>query len=205
MRKLDAYFQIFNGGWRAKGERRDGHVMCSTNLGLSLWHPGDIKWHLQCSVSPVINVVTMFFIKLRGEMKENCRNRTLLDHFTENSFYRFFLTERHLTETPFDQTPFDRTPFDRKAIWPKHHWPNAVWPNTIWPKHHLTERRLTETPFYRKDIWPIFFSENDHLTESTFDKKCHLTEKTIAQKVIWPKIHLTESSFDQKLLLKMVI
>jgi hypothetical protein len=38
----------------------------------------------------------------------------VLDHFTEKSFYRIFLTERHLTETPFD-----RTPFDRKFIFPK--------------------------------------------------------------------------------------
>jgi hypothetical protein len=40
----------------------------------------------------------------------------VLDHFSEKSFYRLFLTERHLTETPFDRTPFDRTSFDRKAI-----------------------------------------------------------------------------------------
>jgi hypothetical protein len=40
----------------------------------------------------------------------------VLVHFTEKSFHRIFLTERHLTETPFNRTPFDRTPFDRKAI-----------------------------------------------------------------------------------------
>jgi hypothetical protein len=40
----------------------------------------------------------------------------VLDHFTEKSFYRIFLTERHLTETPFDRTPFDRMPFDRNTI-----------------------------------------------------------------------------------------
>jgi hypothetical protein len=54
--------------------------------------------------------------------------------FTEKSFYRFFLDR-----TPFDRTPLDRTPFDRKAIW---------------PKHHLTERRLTESSFYQKVFWP---------------------------------------------------
>jgi hypothetical protein len=67
---------------------------------------------------------------------------TVLDHFTEKSFYRFFLTERHLTETPFDRTPFDRTPFDRKAILPKHHF----------SERRLTEHHLTERPFDRNTI-----------------------------------------------------
>jgi hypothetical protein len=49
-----------------------------------------------------------------------------------------------------------------------------------------------------------YFSENSHLTESTFEKKRHLAEK-ILLKVVWPKIHLTESSFDRKLFLKMII
>jgi hypothetical protein len=51
---------------------------------------------------------------------------------TEKSFHRNFLTE-----TPFDRTPFDRMPFDRKFIR---------------PNRRLTERRLTESSFYRKNI-----------------------------------------------------
>jgi hypothetical protein len=40
--------------------------------------------------------------------------KIVLDHFTEKSFQRNFLTER-----PFDRTPFDRMPFDRKFILPE--------------------------------------------------------------------------------------
>jgi hypothetical protein len=55
-------------------------------------------------------------------------------------------------------------------------------------ERHLTETPFDRTPFDRKLILPKghmtdFFSENGHLTESTFDKKCHFTEKKIAQKV----------------------
>jgi hypothetical protein len=105
--------------------------------------------------------------------------------------------------------------FDRKAI-----WPNTIWPNVIWPKVNSTESPFNRAPFDRKFILPKghltdLFSENDHLTESTFDKKCHLTEKnceqgpkihltesffwkwSFDQKVIWPKGHLTERSFDR--------
>jgi hypothetical protein len=101
----------------------------------------------------------------------------VLDHFTEKSFHRKFLTER---------------PFDRKFIL---------------PNCRLSERCLTESLFYRKVIWPIFISENGHLTESTFDKKCHLTEKKLGISsfisFIWPKAfsennHLTERSSDRK-------
>jgi hypothetical protein len=59
----------------------------------------------------------------------------------------------------------------------------------------------------------FFFSENGYLTESTFDKKCYLTEKKLCtrltensfdRKFIWPKAfskngHLNESSYDRKL------
>jgi hypothetical protein len=82
--------------------------------------------------------------------------------------------------------------FDRKAIWPNHHL----------TEHRLTECYLTESSFdwiavKLNAVWPIFFSDNSHLTESTFDKKSHLTEKN-AHKVVWPKIHWTErSSFDR--------
>jgi hypothetical protein len=66
---------------------------------------------------------------------------TVLDHFTEKSFYRKFLTE-----TPFDRTPFDRMPFDRKFILPK---------KVIWPKTKNFKRS-----FDRK------YLENGHLTEN---------------------------------------
>jgi hypothetical protein len=88
----------------------------------------------------------------------------VLDHFTEKSFYRIFLTKRHLTETPFDRTSFDRPPFDRMPF-----DRNTIWPNRrkfILLKGHITG----------------FFSENGHLTESTFDKKCHLTEKKLRRR-----------------------
>jgi hypothetical protein len=88
----------------------------------------------------------------------------VLDHFTQKSFYRFFL------------------------------------PNAIWPKHHLTECHLTETSFYRKVIWPIFFRKwsYDRINLRPWPKK-------ITQKVVWPKIYLTESfywkwSFDRKVI-----
>jgi hypothetical protein len=53
----------------------------------------------------------------------------------------------------------------------------------------LTGTPFDRTPFDRKFILPKghmadFFSENGHLTESAFDKKCHLTEKKITQKVV---------------------
>jgi hypothetical protein len=60
-------------------------------------------------------------------------------HFTE-----IFYLKGHLTETPLDRTPFDRMPIDWKFIR---------------PNRRLSERRLTESSFYRKVIWPIFFSE----------------------------------------------
>jgi hypothetical protein len=67
---------------------------------------------------------------------------------------------------------------------------------------------FNRTPFDRKFILPnghmTNFSENGHLTESIFDKKCHLAEKNCAQG------RLTENSFDrisfdQKFFLKMII
>jgi hypothetical protein len=70
-------------------------------------------------------------------------------------------------------------PFDRIAFQP----------NAVWPKVHFTERSYNR-----------FFSENGHLTESTFAKKCNLTEKTLRtrsfdRKFISPKVHLNESFF----------
>jgi hypothetical protein len=53
----------------------------------------------------------------------------VLNHFTEKSFQRKFLTEK-----PFARTPFARMPFDRK---------------NIWPNRRLTKGRLTESSFYR--------------------------------------------------------
>jgi hypothetical protein len=55
------------------------------------------------------------------------------------------------------EKPFDRTPFDRMPFDRK----------LILPKGQMTD----------------LFSENGHLTESTFEKKSHLTEK-FAQKVV---------------------
>jgi hypothetical protein len=69
--------------------------------------------------------------------KTGSRDASVLDHFTEKSFHRQILTESPLTETLFDRTPFDRIPFDRKFIR---------------PNRRLTERRLTESSFYRKVI-----------------------------------------------------
>jgi hypothetical protein len=112
----------------------------------------------------------------------------VLDHFTENSFHQIFWAKGNLTEHRLTECHLTE----------------------IGPNRRLTERRLTGSSFYRKVIWPIFFSENGHLTESTFGKKCHLTEKNCAQgrltensfdwKFIWPKAfsendHLTESFF----------
>jgi hypothetical protein len=52
----------------------------------------------------------------------------VLDHFTEKSFQRTFLTERHLTETPFDRTPFDRKLIlPNKVIWPKTNFFKNIW------------------------------------------------------------------------------
>jgi hypothetical protein len=62
----------------------------------------------------------------------------VLDHFTEKSFHRIFLTERHLTETPFD-----RTPFDRKFILPK----KVIWPKTKFIKRSL-DRNFLEKGHY---------------------------------------------------------
>jgi hypothetical protein len=71
----------------------------------------------------------------------------------------------------------------------------------------LTALPFDRTPFDRKFILPKghmtdFFSENGHLTESTFDKKFHLTEKICAQgrsfdrKLFSKNGHLTDRSFD---------
>jgi hypothetical protein len=115
-----------------------------------------------------------------------CIDFTVLEHFTKKSFHRKFLSER---------------PFDRNTI-----WPHTVWPNAIWPKVHSTESPFNRTPFDRKFILPKghitdFFSENDHLTESTFYKNV-IWPKKIAHKVVWPKKNLTESSFDWTLVSK---
>jgi hypothetical protein len=132
----------------------------------------------------------------------------VLDHFTEKSFYRFFLTERHLTETPFlntvwpntiwpkchltetpfDRTPFDRSPFDRKAIWPKHHLTErrSFYGNkSFGRKQNLSKGRLTE------NIWKRVFDRKSNL------KTSQMTENSFDRKVIWPKVHLTESFFEK--------
>jgi hypothetical protein len=53
------------------------------------------------------------------------------------------------------------------------------WMNIV----HLTESPFNRRPFDRKFILPkghkTIFSENGHLPESNFDKKCHLTEKKL--------------------------
>jgi hypothetical protein len=70
----------------------------------------------------------------------------VLDHFTYQKIISpqiiDFKSKGHLTETPFDRTTFGRMPFDRKFIR---------------PNRRLTERRLTESSFYRKVMGPIFF------------------------------------------------
>jgi hypothetical protein len=105
----------------------------------------------------------------------------LKNHTTEN-----FWPQGHLTETPFDRTPFDRMPFDRQFIRPN--------------------RRLTESSFYRKVTWPIFFRKWPN-TESNFEKNDIWAKKmgtrSFDPKFIWPKPfsendHLTERSFDRK-------
>jgi hypothetical protein len=108
----------------------------------------------------------------------------VLDHFTEN-----FWPKGHLTVTPFDRTLFERMPFDRKFIR---------------PNRRLTERRLTESSFYRKVMWPIFLLKMV-IWPNLLSTKNVIWPKKIAHKVVWPKIHLTESSFDQKLFLKMIM
>jgi hypothetical protein len=61
-----------------------------------------------------------------------------------------------------------RTPFDQKLIG---------------PKHYSTEHRLTESSLPKQK------SAKVHLTESTFDKKCHKTD------FFWKVSHLTERLF----------
>jgi hypothetical protein len=63
-------------------------------------------------------------------------------------------TDFFFTETPFDQTPFDRMPLTRKF--------NR-------PNRRLTERRLTESSFYRTRKWSfdrIYFQK-----KMSFDQK----------------------------------
>jgi hypothetical protein len=94
--------------------------------------------------------------------------------------------------------------FDRKAIWPKHlltehRLTECIWPNAVWPKVHFTVffRQLSFDRIYfrqkmsfvkcrRKFFWPKAFSENDHLTERSFDRK-----------FIWPKAFFKKWSFDR--------
>jgi hypothetical protein len=132
-----------------------------------------------------ISWIFLCFTKL---LVKDAFSDSVLDYFTEKSFQRKFLTDR---------------PFDRNTI-----WPNTVWPNAIWPKVQSTESPFNRTPFDRKFLskghMTDFFSENGHLTESTFDKKCHLT-RSFDRKFIWLKVHLTESFFwkwsiDQKVI-----
>jgi hypothetical protein len=117
----------------------------------------------------------------------------VLDHFTEKSFYRIFLTERYLAEHHLTEKPFD---------W-NNIWPYTVWPNAVWPKHHLTESPFNPTSFDRKFILPKghmtdFFFRKWSLDRINLRQKNSFDWKKIAQKVVWPKIHLTKSSFDRK-------
>jgi hypothetical protein len=48
-----------------------------------------------------INTFSAHPMMKKGPDPFACQFNTVLDHFTEKSFYRIFLTERHLTETPF--------------------------------------------------------------------------------------------------------
>jgi hypothetical protein len=90
------------------------------------------------------------------------------------------MTEHRLTEC--------HVPFDRKFIQPKSPFNRTPFDRKfILPKGHMTD----------------FYSENGHLTESTLDKKCHLTEKKlrtrsfdrkfISSKAFSENDHLTES------------
>jgi hypothetical protein len=105
----------------------------------------------------------------------------ILDHFTKKSFHWKILTER----------PFDR--------------------NSIWPNRLLTVRRLTESSFYRKVIWTIFFRKwfFDQIyfrQKNSFywKKNCaqaRLTENSIDRKFIWPKAFFWKwSFFDRKVI-----
>jgi hypothetical protein len=70
-------------------------------------------------------------------------------------------------------------------------------------EHHLkviqlTERRLTQSLFHRKVIWPKQNFRKMSFDQKYFHKKCHLTEKKLDwgsfdRNFIWSKSHLTES------------
>jgi hypothetical protein len=92
--------------------------------------------------------------------------QTVLDHFTEKSFHRFFFTK-----TPFDRTPFDRMPSNRKFIR---------------PNRRLTEGRLTESSFYRKKSF-----DRNKIYQKVVGPKIYgngrLTENLTWKLVNWPK------------------
>jgi hypothetical protein len=46
----------------------------------------------------------------------------VLDHFTEKSFHRIFLTEKRFDLTPFDWMPLDQIAVKPKAVWLKIHF-----------------------------------------------------------------------------------
>jgi hypothetical protein len=110
-------------------------------------------------------IILISLINIKMNMKRLVGKSLGFAQFTEKSFHRINLTERHLTEKSVGRTLFDR---------------KFILPNDL-----LTEKKI----------------EKGRLTETIFDKKYHLTQKKVKQRVVWPKFYLAEKSFDQKVIL----
>jgi hypothetical protein len=122
----------------------------------------------------------------------------VLDQFTENSFHRKCLTERS---------------FDQNIIWPNTVWPNAIWPNVHSTESPFNRTPIDRKFIYRKVIWPNLLSTKNsfnrkncaqaRLTENSFDWKFgfsendHLTETSFFRKFIWPKAFFEKWLFDR--------
>jgi hypothetical protein len=105
------------------------------------------------------------------------------------------LTEHRLTDCHLTESSFDRIAVRLNAVWPKFHLTERSYDRFVFRKWsfdriyfrqtcHFIEKKLCTRSFERKFIWPKAFSENDHLTESSFDRKIfskngHLTERTL--------------------------
>jgi hypothetical protein len=106
-----------------------------------------------------------------------------------NAFWpNHHLTEHRFTECRLTETPFDRIAVSLNTVWLKVHFTErsydrfffqkmVIWlnlPSSKMPfarKKNCAEGRLTENLFDRNFVWPKAFSENDHSTESSFDRK----------------------------------
>jgi hypothetical protein len=143
----------------------------------------------------------------------------VLDHFTEKSFHRNILTERPFDRNTIwpntiwpnaiwpkvhsTESPFNRTPFDRKFILPKGHMTDFFFSKWSFDRIYFRQKmsfdrkkKLRTRSFERKFIWPKVhltesFSENDHLTERSFDWMYFFFLNCRFQKiVIWPTVHI---------------